>query len=77
MNKTKIAGLILIILGIQGMVFGGFSYYVDSRNAAVKEVPMSEKKRQKAMLPLWGGSGAVAVGALLVFVLGGRREETD
>jgi len=77
MKKTTIAGLILIILGIQGMIFGGFSYYVDSRNAAEKAVSMSEKNRQKAMVPLWGGAGALAVGGLLVFVLGRKREETD
>jgi len=77
MKKTTIAGLILIILGVQGMIFGGFSYYVDSRNAAVKAVSMSEKKTQKAMLPLWGGAGAVAVGGLLLFVFGRKREEND
>jgi hypothetical protein len=77
MKKTTIAGLILMILGIQGMIFGGFSFYVDSRNAAVKEIPISEKNRQKAMLPLCGGAGAAAVGALLVFVLGRKREEAD
>ena len=77
MKKTTIAGLILIILGIQGMIFGGFSYYVDSRNAAVKGVSMSEKNRQKAIVPLWGGTGAVAVGSLLLFVFGRNREETD
>jgi len=77
MKKTTIAGLILIIFGIQGMIFGGFSYYVDSRNAAEKEVSISEKNTQKAMLPFWGGAGAAAVGGLLVFVLGRKREEND
>ncbi|OIO66552.1 MAG: hypothetical protein CO186_05750 [Zetaproteobacteria bacterium CG_4_9_14_3_um_filter_49_83] len=77
MKKSMAAGLILIVFGIQGMIFGGFSYFVDWRNATEKAVSISEKNRHKAIVPLMGGAAAIAVGSLLVFVLARKREEND
>ena len=77
MNKSMIAGLILIIFGIQGMLFGTFSYYVDSRNAGEKEVAVSDKNTHKAIVSVLGGTGAIAFGGLLVFLAGRKKEEND
>lgn len=72
MSGVKIAAILLIVAGILGLVYGGFSYTKGSHDAKVGPIELSVKDRQRVNVPVWAGVGAiVAGGALLVF--GGRK----
>jgi hypothetical protein len=65
---TKVLGVALIVLGVAGLVWRGFSYTGEKRGAKLGplEVTLKEKKRVEVPIPV--SVVAVAVGtALLVF----------
>jgi hypothetical protein len=72
MSGVKIAAILLIVAGILGLVYGGFSYTKGSHDAKLGPIELSVKDKQRVNVPVWAGVGAiVAGGALLVF--GGRK----
>lgn len=72
MNPIKIAAIALIVAGVLGLAYGGFSYTKETHSAKLGPVELSIKERQTVNIPLWAGVGAIVIGgALLVF--GGKR----
>ncbi|HRQ57556.1 MAG TPA: hypothetical protein PLN31_09060 [Azoarcus taiwanensis] len=71
MNATKIAGIALIIAGVLGLVYGGFTYPKETHRASVGPVDMSITERGSFNIPMWAGVGAILIGGGLL-VLGGR-----
>ena len=68
MNATKIAAIVLIVAGILGLVYGGFSYTKNTHEAKLGPIELSVKDRQRINVPVWAGvAGIVAGGALLLF----------
>lgn len=72
MNPTKIAGIILIVAGLLGLVYGGFSYTKDTTAVKLGPIELSVKEKETVNVPIWVGAGAIVVGALLL-VLGGKK----
>jgi TRAP-type C4-dicarboxylate transport system permease small subunit len=72
MNSIKIAALLLIVAGVLGLAYGGFSYTKDTQQAKIGPIELSVKEKQTVNIPVWAGVGAIVIGgALLVF--GGRK----
>jgi hypothetical protein len=72
MNPVKGIAIVLIIGGILGLVYGGFSYTKDTTVVKLGPLEVSAKERQTVNVPVWAGVGAIAVGGLLL-VFGGKR----
>jgi uncharacterized membrane protein YidH (DUF202 family) len=72
MNAAKVIGIVLIVVGVLALAYGGFSYTRETHQAKLGPIELSVKERERVNIPLWAGVGAVLVGgALLLF--GGRR----
>lgn len=72
MNATRIAGIVLLVAGLLGLVYGGFSYTKDTHQAKLGPIELSVSEKQTVNIPVWAGIGAIVVGgALLAF--GGKR----
>lgn len=72
MNPIRIAALVLVVAGVLGLVYGGFSYTKETHDAQVGPIELSVKERETVNIPVWAGVAAiVAGGALLVF--GGKK----
>jgi len=71
MNTAKIAGLVLIVGGALGLLYGGFSYTKDTHTAKIGPIEMSVQEKEQVNVPIWAGVGAIVVGGLLL-VLGGK-----
>ena len=69
----KILGLVLVIAGTLGLVYGGFSYTRDRHDLSLGPIRFSMKEEERINVPVWAGAGAIAVGALLLLV-GGRKK---
>jgi hypothetical protein len=62
----RLLGVILLVLGILGVAYGGFSYTKEKGDAKIGpiEIELTEKKRVN--IPLWAGILVGAVGLALV-----------
>lgn len=71
MSALKIVAILLIVAGIVGLAYGGFTYTKDSHVAKIGSLELSVTDRESVNVPVWAGVGAIVVGgALLLF---GRR----
>ena len=71
MNALKIAAIVLIVAGILGLVYGGFSYTSETHDAKLGPIEISVQDRERVNIPVWAGVGAIAVGGGLLLV--GRK----
>lgn len=68
----RIIAIILIVAGILGLVYGGFSYTRDESTAKLGPLELTLKKKETVNVPVWAGVGAIVVGALLL-VFGSKK----
>lgn len=72
MNSIKLVAVALIVAGVLGLAYGGFSYTKDTTVVKVGPLEISAKEKERVNVPMWAGIGAIAVGGLLL-VLGGKK----
>jgi Na+/H+ antiporter NhaC len=71
MNATRLLGIALLVAGVLGLVYGGFSYTKDTTAVKLGPIELTVKEKKSVNIPLWAGiASMVAGGALLV--LGGK-----
>ena len=71
MSALKIAAIVLIVAGILGLVYGGFSYTRETHDAELGPIEISVQDRERVNVPVWAGVGAIAIGGVLLLV--GRK----
>jgi hypothetical protein len=67
----KIAAIVIIVAGLLGLLYGGFSYTRDKTAVKLGPLELSVKERETVNVPVWLGVGAIVVGGLLL-VFGSR-----
>ena len=68
MNAVRIAAIALIVSGVLGLAYGGFSYTKDTQQAKIGPIELTVTEKQTVNVPIWAGVAAiVAGGALLLF----------
>lgn len=72
MNSIKLVGIVLIVLGTLGLVYGGFSYTKDTTAVKLGPLEMTVKEKETVNVPMWAGIGAIVVGGVLL-VMGGKK----
>ena len=72
MNAAKIAGIVLIVIGLAGFFTGGFSFTKDSTAAKIGPIELTVRKKQSVNIPQWLSLGAVALGA--IFLVAGFKK---
>jgi len=75
MKGTTIAGLILIVFGIQGLIYGLFNLALASDKTGHAAASL-QHTRQKITLPISLGAGGIVIGGLLI-VMGGRERRNN
>lgn len=71
MSGLRVLGLILILGGVAGLVYGRFSYVSESHDAKIGPLEFSVQEKETVHIPDWLGAGAIVAGALLLVV--GRK----
>lgn len=62
----KMLGFVLLILGVLGLAYGGFSYTKETHDAKLGPIKVEVKDKEHVNVPVWAGvAAAVAGGALL------------
>jgi hypothetical protein len=71
MNAIRIAAIVVIVAGILGLVYGGFSYTKETHDAKLGPIELSVKDKQTVNVPVWAGIGAIVIGG--AFLLAGKK----
>jgi TRAP-type C4-dicarboxylate transport system permease small subunit len=66
MNGIRIAAIVLIVAGILGLVYGGFSYTRETHQAKLGPLELSVKEKETVNIPMWAGVGAIVIGGVLL-----------
>jgi len=66
MNAVKIAGIVLIVAGVLGLVYGSFSYTKETHQAKVGPIELTVKDKETVNVPVWAGVGAIVIGGVLL-----------
>lgn len=68
----KMLGIVLIVGGILGLVYGGFSYTKETHETKIGPFALSIADKEMVNAPIWVGVGTIVIGGLLV-VFGNRK----
>jgi hypothetical protein len=70
-GMTKIIGVLLIVAGTLGLIYGGFSYTKERHDVKLGSLKFSVAEKETVNVPVWAGAGAIAVGVILLLI--GRK----
>lgn len=73
MNSMKIVAIVLIVGGILGLVYGGFSYTKETHETKLGPLELSVKEKETVNVPLWAGVAAIVAGGAILAVGSKRR----
>ena len=71
MNATKLLGIALLVAGVLGLIYGGFSYTKDTTAVKLGPIELTVKEKQSVNIPLWAGIASVVAGGFLL-AFGGK-----
>lgn len=71
MNAGKLMGIILIVAGGLGLVYGGFSYTKESTGLKLGPIELKVQEKKTVNVPLVLSAGAIVLGVFLLAV--GRK----
>jgi len=66
MNAVKIFAIALIVAGVLGLAYGGFSYTKETHQTKIGPIELSVKDTEQVNIPVWAGVGALVVGLVLL-----------
>ena len=71
MNAIRMLGIALLVAGVLGLAYGGFSYTKDTAAVKLGPIELTVKEKQSVNVPLWAGVASIVVGGVLL-ALGGK-----
>lgn len=69
---TKMIGIILLVAGLLGLAYGGFSYTKETHKASIGPIALSVAEKESVNIPLWASIVVLIAGAG-VLVMGSRK----
>ena len=66
MSGLRVVGIVLLVVGLLAIAYGGFSYTKDETAAKIGPVEIQVKEKEHVNIPLWAGIGAAVAGAVLL-----------
>jgi hypothetical protein len=70
MNPTKLIGIILIVAGALGLVYGGFSYTKETTGVKLGPIELKVEEKETVNVPLIVSAAAIAIGVFLLVAVG-------
>jgi len=71
-NTLKMLGIVLIVGGILGLAYGGFTYTKETHETTIGPLTLSVTDKETVNIPIWAGVGSIVIGGLLL-VWGARK----
>lgn len=73
MNSIRLVAIALIVAGVLGLAYGGFSYTKDTTVVKLGPMELTAKEQKSVDFPMWASIGALVAGGLLL-VWGGKKD---
>lgn len=68
MGAVKIVGIVLIVAGVLGLLYGNFSYTKETHQAKIGPLELKVKEKETVNVPTWAGVAAIVIGGILLVV---------
>jgi uncharacterized membrane protein YidH (DUF202 family) len=68
MTPMRILGVLLIVAGVAGLIYGSFSYTKEEHKAKLGPIELSVKEKETVAVPVWLSVAAVAAGVVLLVI---------
>jgi len=72
MTAMRLIGAILLVLGLAGLLTGGFSFSKETTQAKLGPLELTVKEKESVNVPQWLSLGAMLIGGV-VLVMGFRK----
>ena len=72
MTAMRLTGAVLLVLGLAGLLTGGFSFTKDTTQAKLGPLELTVKEKESVNIPQWLSLGAMLIGGV-VLVMGFRK----
>jgi len=66
MQGMKLVGVVLLVLGILAVAYGGFSYVKKTDNVDLGPIHIEVQDKERVNVPLWAGVLAAVAGGVLL-----------
>jgi multidrug transporter EmrE-like cation transporter len=66
MGSIKIAGIALIVAGLLGLAYGGFTFTKEAHDTKIGPLELSVKDKERVNIPIWAGVAAVVAGGVML-----------
>jgi hypothetical protein len=66
MGAVKLVAILLLVVGVVGVGYGGFTYTKDTHETKIGPIDIAVKDKETVNIPLWVGVGSLLVGGLLL-----------
>ena len=66
MQGMKLVGVVLLVLGILAVAYGGFSYVKKTDNIDLGPIHLEVQDKERVNVPLWAGVLAAVAGGVLL-----------
>lgn len=66
MNNQTLVAIVLIVAGVLGLTYGGFTYTKARHQVDLGVVQLSVDEKKHVNVPLWAGLGLVVAGGVLL-----------
>lgn len=64
----RMMAIVLLLAGVLGLVYGGFSYTRETHEAKVGPLEVSISEKQRVNVPMWAGVALVVAGGGLLLM---------
>lgn len=68
MNATKIVGIVLVVLGVLGLVYGHFDYTKETHQGQFGPFTFSVSEKETRVIPSWVSIAVLVAGVVLLVV---------
>lgn len=68
MSARKVIGIVILVLGILALAYGGFTYTQDRHEVELGPIELSLEEKEQVNVPVWAGIAAVVVGGALLVI---------
>ncbi len=68
MKAKQLAAIVLIVAGTLGLIYRGFNYTHETREAKVGSFELSISRKTRIDVPLWASVGLIVVGVGILVV---------
>ncbi len=68
MSGTKILAIVLMVAGILGLVYGGFTYTKSTSTTDLGPISLEVKDKERVNVPLWAGVACIVIGGGLLLM---------